>query len=230
MLLFTDLSEVLTTGLKGLEHRLADRYLKDPVAKADFAEQFLERCRLTNDDFVDVMRGRMREDDYWQLFLASRGWPVTAEQIKTAFSKHLRGTVPATLDLYRRIVQYPDLPGQPGSCFVQGTPEIYVVSDHISERLKELRGNHPDVFELVTDAYWSCELGVVKRDPEFFPRILDDLCVDPGEVLFVDDMLMNVKAAARAGIPGVCFQNANQLEETLRTVYGFEFAPAASAP
>lgn len=223
--ILTDLSDVLTNGMVGTEYRLAHRLFTQPGDKVDFVARFLQRREETNDQFMDLMRGRMNEDAYWHLFLASGDWPVSLEEIKAAFAENLRGKIPETLDVYRRITQHPDLPGLPQSCFIQGAPEFYLVSDHIAERVEELKANHPEVFDLVTDVYWSCELGMVKADPECFRHILDDLCVDPSETLFIDDMQVNVAMAAHTGIPSVHFRNAWQLEETLRDTYGFTFAP-----
>lgn len=226
MIILTDLSEVMVSGISGLEYRLADRHFTKPSDKADFAVHFMRRRTETNDQFMDLMRGRMNEDAFWHLFLAGGDWPVTLEEVKVAFAENLRDVVPGTLDVYRRITQHPDLPGQPHSCFVQGAPEIYLASDHIAERIPELRESHPDVFALLTDTYWSCEMDLVKGDPDFFPWVLRDLGLDPREALFVDDLHVNVAMAAHCGIPSILFRHANQLEATLREAYGVEFTPA----
>lgn len=227
MVLLTDLSEVLITGINGLEYRVADRYYREPEAKIEFAVRFRRRLYELNGQFQELLRGRMTEDEYWQQFLASGDWPLTLEEIKAAFGENLRDIVPGTLQLYQRITQYPDLPGRPESCFIHGTPDIYLVSDHISERKAELEAAHPDVFQLFTDAYWSCDMAALKSDAVLFPWLLRDLCIDPCEALFIDDMHVNVETAARAGIPSVHFRNVCQLEATLRDVYGFQFAPVS---
>ena len=53
--------------------------------------------------------------------------------------------------------------------------------------------------------FHSFELGVAKPDPAFFTHILDSLGVAPGETVFVDDVLANVRGARAAGLNAVHF-------------------------
>lgn len=58
-------------------------------------------------------------------------------------------------------------------------------------------------FEMSTlfDKMWfSHNIGTVKPDPAIFEFILDDGKLDPSETLFIDDTLMHVEAARKAGI------------------------------
>lgn len=48
--------------------------------------------------------------------------------------------------------------------------------------------------------YYSHALGVAKPAPEFFGRILADLGLEPGGVLFVDDNEANVRTAREVGL------------------------------
>jgi len=71
--------------------------------------------------------------------------------------------------------------------------------DHRRTWMRDHLG-HDEKFDRV---YYSCELGVAKPDPEFFERIVADLCLDPAEVGFVDDNRANVDAATRVGLQAV---------------------------
>ncbi|NHI18241.1 HAD-IA family hydrolase [Phycicoccus endophyticus] len=51
--------------------------------------------------------------------------------------------------------------------------------------------------------FYSAELGVAKPEPAYFHRVLADLGLGPGEVVFVDDSRANVDAAASVGIRSV---------------------------
>jgi putative hydrolase of the HAD superfamily len=53
--------------------------------------------------------------------------------------------------------------------------------------------------------FYSCELGVSKPDPKYFAEILDRLSVSPEQVLFIDDIEANVKAAEGVGIHAKTF-------------------------
>ena len=53
---------------------------------------------------------------------------------------------------------------------------------------------------LLDGAFWSYELGLAKPDPAFFTTILQQVGLEAGEVLFVDDSVRNVVAARSVGL------------------------------
>lgn len=55
-----------------------------------------------------------------------------------------------------------------------------------------------------------------KPFPEFYTRLLDRYRVNPGEALFIDDNIRNVKAAEALGISSIHFKNPQQLYEELK--------------
>ncbi|GGO71815.1 HAD family hydrolase [Nocardioides deserti] len=57
--------------------------------------------------------------------------------------------------------------------------------------------------DLLDSTFSSCELGVTKDDPAFFGRIVEQLDLEPGQVLLVDDKDRFVEAAQDAGLRGV---------------------------
>jgi 2-haloacid dehalogenase len=54
-----------------------------------------------------------------------------------------------------------------------------------------------------------------KPFPEFYHRLLDRYQVNPGEALFIDDSLRNVKAAEGMGIKSIHFTSPQSLKEKL---------------
>ena len=62
--------------------------------------------------------------------------------------------------------------------------------------------NYGDLFERL---FFSCEMGCSKPDPRYFSLILDSLHLEPGSVLFIDDVAANVAAAVSVGIRGEIF-------------------------
>jgi putative hydrolase of the HAD superfamily len=57
---------------------------------------------------------------------------------------------------------------------------------------------------------FSCEIGLMKPDPEIYRRILKLCEVKPEEAIFVDDALENIEAANKLGIHAIQFKNAAQ--------------------
>ena len=219
MILLTDLSEVLIKGIYGVEQIFDKRYGSD--ASHAFTRRHLEVEEIA---FRNLMRGRMTEDAYWKNFAKGcREWHFCVDDLENAISQNIKKTVPGTLDVYKRITSYPDrLP--PSRNIIDGRPEIYLVSDHIKERIEELHGYHPEVFEIISREFWSCESGKLKADDGFFEQLMRVIDVSLKEVIFIDDSEYNTTAASLAGITSIRFTNAEQLESALNE-YGFGFAP-----
>ncbi|MEV7428069.1 HAD-IA family hydrolase [Nocardioides sp. NPDC092400] len=73
--------------------------------------------------------------------------------------------------------------------------------------------------DLLDSTFTSCELGVTKDDPAFFGRVVEQLGLEPSEVLHVDDKDRFVEAARAAGLRGVVWtvdDGPDALRERLR--------------
>lgn len=57
---------------------------------------------------------------------------------------------------------------------------------------------------------FSCEVGLMKPDPEIYRYILRLSGANPEEAIFVDDALENIESANKLGIHGIQFKNAAQ--------------------
>ena len=69
---------------------------------------------------------------------------------------------------------------------------------YMSEKLR-----YADIFD---KEFYSCQIGRKKPDPAYFTAILEELDLHPGEVLFIDDVEVNVSAARHLGIAASVFQ------------------------
>jgi putative hydrolase of the HAD superfamily len=70
----------------------------------------------------------------------------------------------------------------------------------------------------------SCELRLIKPDPEIFRRAIERLGVKPQATLFVDDREANVEAARALGVRAIQFKSTEQLRAELREM-GFKVLP-----
>ena len=69
--------------------------------------------------------------------------------------------------------------------------------------------------------FHSWQIGYAKPDPAFFTHIVETLGVEPGEAVFVDDMVENVRGAREAGLQAVHFSLLHlhgQLRHRLRAL------------
>lgn len=222
MVIWTDLSEVLIGGAYGLQKFVERSY------GHEVAQSFCKRSREMNNAFCDLMRGRMAEEDYWRTFLQG-DWPFGIDEAKVFFSQNMACNVENTIDVYRNIIYYPDYlkPWYSGDVSIQsfshGRPTIWLVSDHIKERIPELEHLHPEIFELTSRQFWSFEVGKLKNERGRFRMLLEENHLNADEVIFVDDSKKNTAAAAKLGIATITFKNAKQLQQDLQS-FGFRFA------
>ena len=217
MIILTDLSDVLIEGLGKTASLVSQRFGGEAGIKC------WHRIQETEEDFNNLMRGKMSEKDYYRIFFKKGDLPFTAKDISRFFSESFRTVVPGTLQVYQRIVAYPEQFSSLAA-MKKGMPDIYIVSDHIAERVEEIKGYHPGIFAVTKGQFWSFDLGRLKRDPHFFQGLLQRLNVGPNEVVFIDDNPINTEMAARAGIANITFTSANALEKKLRE-FGFVLAP-----
>lgn len=215
MVILTDLSEVLCRGVYG-----TDRLVRKAYGKK-MSEQFLNRYDEVEAEFIELMRGHLTEDEFWDIFFKEDIWPFGAEATKSWISANFADRMPNALSVYRRIAEYPDYISS-SSTRRKGRPEIWIVSDHIAERKAELEAIHPEIFKLVSKCIWSYDYGLIKRDRGFFHRLLRENKLEPDEAIFIDDQLANIWSAQSAGIEGISFFGPVQLERDLRS-YGFRF-------
>lgn len=149
-------------------------------------------------------------------------WPFGVEDIKRCVSENLKRVVPGTIALYRSIAAFPASFDE-GAQIIQGRPEIFIVSDHLAERVPELKSYHPDLFEMVSREYWSCDTGRLKGDSGFFVDFLKDFNLNAKECLFIDDYERNIGMAEEAGIEAIQFESAEQLKADMEKL-GFRFS------
>ena len=216
MIILTDLSEVLIRGITGTEKIVRDRYGKR------VAKEYVQRRTGINPIFCELMRGHISEDVYWYVFLQNKSWPFNSSELKELLSLNMMKKIPGTLDVYQRIISYPDSTEMMATQ-IDGRPDFWLASDHIFEREVELEYLHPDVFKLVSNQLWSFDYSILKSDTGFFRRVLSRYDLLPEEVVFIDDYQPNIVADAAEGITTIKFKDAEQLETELCRL-GFLFA------
>ena len=215
MLILTDLSEVLIRGVYGVDELIGQSY------GPEVAEKFLERAQSLNPVFIELLRGHLTENEYWEIFFEDHQFPFDALVAKDFLSKNFSYSIPGTIELYKSIIEYPESLDRDAE-IISGTPEFWIVSDHIREREQELKIIHPDVFELATKEIWSYDYGIIKQDKGFFERLLRENQLNPNEVIFIDDLYTNIWHATDTLEECIEFKGAQRLEKTLRRL-GFKF-------
>lgn len=216
MIILTDLSEVLIRGFYGIETLVEESYGEE------IAERFAERRRRCNPYFVELMRGHLTENQYWEIFLRDYDWPFGAAEAKLILTFNLAlGYSRSAMSVYKRIIEYPETTLS-DSKRISGRPEFWIISDHIAERKDEIESMHSDIFKFATKTIWSFDCGIVKSDNGFFHQLLYKYGLDRGELILVDDLVNNIWSASSTGIAGILYHRPKQLEEEMRSL-GFRF-------
>ena len=147
------------------------------------------------------LEGRVAEAVFWSRLETEIGLPLPAEQVKEII---LDGFVPRPWML--RVVE----------TLQQSGVRVAMLSDQ-TNWLEELDRRHGFFgnFEQVFNSY---RLGLSKYRPETFLRVLDELGLQPGQVLFVDDNPGHVQWAEALGLQTILFTDQEAFAEALRKV------------
>jgi glucose-1-phosphatase len=114
--------------------------------------------------------------------------------------------------------------------------DIFTENQEVSElilsqkgkwRLGLLSNTNPLHFDYIYGKYpivrvfdrWilSHEVGSKKPEVEIFQRAMEWAAVEPGEILFIDDMKQHIDVAVSLGMKGIHFLSASQLKKELST-------------
>lgn len=191
-----DLSEVLISGYAGIQ-TLIEKKFGIP------AEEFLERKREKNERFLDLMRGNLIEEQYWEELIEGMNWNITVEDLKDTVREYLNQPVEGTIEIVKAL---------------KSKYQLILLTDHVKDWMEYLEEQNEDI-KLFDKKIVSYELGSVKPDKETFPSVLDKAQIIAEETLFIDDHEINIQRAKEVGIHGIVFKNAKQLKEDLQEKY-----------
>jgi glucose-1-phosphatase len=129
------------------------------------------------------------------------GRRFNVKQLKQAFENIILEPVDGMLDIVKHVSQ------EHRTALVSDTNEI-----HYRLSLKKLV-----VLNILQKHYLSYQLRVMKPAHGFYDAIIKDQEIDPSNLLFIDDLEENVKAAKIAGMQAVKFKGVERLEVDLKT-------------
>ena len=76
--------------------------------------------------------------------------------------------------------------------------------------------NRFPVLENFERHFLSYEMGLLKPDPAYFHHVLYGLWTSPGDCIFIDDRVENVRSAQNIGIKSLVFESAGRLKSDLQ--------------
>ena len=129
-------------------------------------------------------------------------WERPIRDFYGRWTEMLGGPIHATVDIFRELKQNSGL-------------KIYALTNWSAETF-------PIALERFDFLHWfdgrvvSGEEKMRKPFPKFYQLLLNRYNVKPGEALFIDDSLRNVKAAKKLGINSIHFDSSEQLRSDLQ--------------
>ena len=173
----------------------------------------IRTLNATNPDtnaWAQLERGHVPFDEFCRLYeaeAASAGHAVDARQVMALLSGDIR---PAMVEAVRRCKQHLKT-----ACLTNN----FVGFDEFPV---EARANGRDsVLSLFDVIIESSKVGVRKPDPRFYEIACEEVGVDPAEVVFLDDLGINLKPARDLGMTTIKVTDPNVALAELEAVVGF---------
>lgn len=145
------------------------------------------------------LEGRVAEAVFWSRLETEIGLPLPAEKVREII---LGGFVPRPWML--RVVE----------ALQQSGVRVAMLSDQ-TNWLEELDRRY-GFFRRFERVFNSYRLGLSKYRPETFLRVLDELGLQPGQTLFVDDNPGHVQRAEALGLQTILFTDPEAFVEAMR--------------
>lgn len=187
-----DMSEVIIRGIHGVE---------DIIEKETniSAKEYEVRRIAVNNDFIELMKGIISEDEYISRLIEGTGWNIEINTIKQIIRKNLGIPISGT----RKVIES-----------LKGKYNLILLSDYPSEWKEEILKKREEL-QLFDQKFFSCDFNKVKSDEGCFEYVVKVANINPEETIFIDDYPGNVKNAEKVGITGIVFRDAEKLKESL---------------
>lgn len=181
----------------------------DETPRQALAEQLgvplkeLYRLVFDSQSAIDAMIGGLTIGQHWQAVGEALG--VAPDELPNVIKKFW------SVDLLN--IELVELIGK-----LHGRYKIGLLSNAWDD-LRQVLVTRVPIGHLFDDIVISAEVGMGKPDPRIFQLAVERLGVEPGEAVFIDDVLANVEAARKVGLNAIHYQNNPQLFSDLRTYH-----------
>jgi putative hydrolase of the HAD superfamily len=154
-------------------------------------------------DWLELDRGTLGRDE--AIARAAKRSGVAPNEIKRLLHAVPPSLVvfPETVELLRRLKR-------------KGYP-LYCLSNMHFASIEYLEKNET-FWEVFDGGVISCRLQLCKPEAGIYKHLLQTYGLDPAQTLFIDDVQVNLDAAAKLGMRSLRFENAAQCERELRAL------------
>lgn len=92
--------------------------------------------------------------------------------------------------------------------------KVYLLTNIYPSAMQTFLAKH-DFFSLFDGMMASCDVGLVKPEPEIYQTLMQRFNINPNEALFIDDRAENIAGAAKLGIDGIICRDTKKVFQLL---------------
>jgi putative hydrolase of the HAD superfamily len=161
-------------------------------------------------DRLELDRGTVSSAGYWGRILAETGKAATADLVE----RLVRADIAGWTRINSRVVGWSARLRSEGirTAILSNMPQDILDAMWKEPGLQWMADFHARVF--------SCEVGLVKPEPEIYRRCLEALDALPVETVFLDDVPVNVEGARALGIQGLLFRSPREAADEIEKRWG----------
>ena len=157
--------------------------------------------------YGDLEEGTLSAEDFRRIVLSDSRPGASEEGVDKAMWHILTGVEPYKIQMLRRLSE---------------SYELYMLSNNNPICLPRSRQIFAEAGAPLEDifrkCYFSFEMKALKPSEAFYKAVMEDIGIDPVDMLFIDDSQRNVDGAVEAGLPAVFYQPGTDLEKLLDEV------------
>jgi putative hydrolase of the HAD superfamily len=161
--------------------------------------------RSSSDLLIGLEKGTITPDEFRQGALEMLVPGITTQQVDEAWNALLLDLPP------QRVEKLKTLKSQYRLFLLSNSNQIHY--ECFMSRFEQEFGFSLDT--LFEKRWFSHQVGMVKPNQEIFDFVLNDAGLNPAETLFIDDTLVHVESARKAGINAVHLQPGMDITELL---------------
>ena len=157
--------------------------------------------------YGDLEEGKLSAEEFRRIVLSESRPGSSGDDVDRAMWHILVGVEPYKIDMLRRLSESYDL---------------YMLSNNNAICLPRSRQIFADagapLEEIFKKCYFSFEMKALKPSEAFYKAVMEDIGIDPADMLFIDDSQKNVEGSIRAGLPAVYYEPGTDLEALLTKI------------
>jgi putative hydrolase of the HAD superfamily len=161
-------------------------------------------------DRLELDRGTVSSAGYWGRILAQARKPATADLV----DRLVRADFASWIRVNSRVVGWSARLRREGirTAILSNMPQDILDAMWKEPGLQWMADFQARVF--------SCEVGLVKPEPEIYRRCLEAMVALPAETVFLDDVPANVEGARALGIQGLLFRSPREAADEIARRWG----------